>query len=129
MENEASEIKKPARDDHGRLLPGNTGNPNGRPTGSLSLVHHLRAELKKQVIEKTSTGTETHEEKVLRAVRLIRKILTQAEKGDRHSQKLIMNYIDGLPKANLDVTSGGKPIPILGNVSAHDFDQENSETQ
>lgn len=37
MENEENldkqEINKPLRDEKGRLLPGNTANPNGRPKG------------------------------------------------------------------------------------------------
>lgn len=69
---------------------------------------------------------EGREEKVVRAIKIIRKILKQAEKGEPHALKLVMNYVDGLPKQSVDVTSGGKPIPILGNVSADHGDQENS---
>lgn len=125
-ENTTSEIKKPARDEHGRLLPGGTANPKGRPPGSLSLVYYLREELAKEVKD---TDEEGKEEKVVRAIRLIRKILSQAEKGDPQSLKLVMNYIEGLPKQNLDVTSGGKPIPILGNVQLNDSDEKDNQVE
>ena len=50
MENEDQDItsqnkkseNKPARDARGRLLPGNTSNPNGRPVGSLSITTRIR---------------------------------------------------------------------------------------
>jgi len=94
---------KPERDEKGRLLPGNTANPNGRPPGSLSLVSILKNEL--QIVPEG--------EKVSRAIAIIRKIATQAEEGDRHSQKLIMNYIDGMPRQNIGLEHSGKVENIL----------------
>ena len=36
------EVKKPLRDAKGRLLPGHTANPNGRPKGSKSTAEAFR---------------------------------------------------------------------------------------
>lgn len=118
--------KVPARDAHGRLLPGGTSNPRGRPKGAISLVHYLREELEREVKDKDSEG---NEEKVARGLRLMRKILTKAEQGDPHTLKLVMNYIEGLPKQSVDLTSGGKPIPILGGVSQDAIHPDNSSQE
>jgi len=91
---------KPQRDEKGRLLPGNTANPNGRP--AFSLVSILKEEL-----QNIPEG-----EKVSRAISIIRKIATQAENGDATSQKLIMNYIDGMPRQNIGLDGGNDGEPI-----------------
>ena len=43
------ETRKPERDEHGRLLPGNTANPNGRPKG-ISLLSILKEKLGKTIL-------------------------------------------------------------------------------
>ncbi len=101
----------------GRLLPGNTANPHGRPPGSLSLIGLLKKHL-----EEVPDG-----EKRTRAELFIQKTLAKAMKGDPGSEKLVWNYIEGLPKSSLDITSDGKPLPILGNVPTHTSDRENPE--
>ena len=78
---------KPERDSKGRLLPGNTANPNGRPEG-FSLTDMLRRE-----IQKVPEG-----QKLSYAEAFLRKMLSKAiNEGDHASQKLIMNYLEGLP--------------------------------
>ena len=90
---------KPQRDEKGRLLPGNTANPNGRPAFSLTSI--LKEEL-----QNIPEG-----EKVSRAISVMRKILKQAEDGDATSQKLVMNYIEGMPRQNIGLDGGdGSPI-------------------
>lgn len=109
---------KPARDEHGRLLPGNTANPHGRPPGTLSLVSLLKKHL-----EEIPDG-----EKRSRAEIFIQKTLTQAMKGDPANAKLVWQYIEGLPQQRVDVTTGGKPISILANVQGDHSDKEDTES-
>jgi hypothetical protein len=90
------------RDEKGRFVPGVSGNPEGRP--KFSLVSILKEEL--QNIPENR--------KVSRALSIIRKIADQAENGDAASQKLIMNYIDGMPRQNIGLggEKDGEPIII-----------------
>lgn len=115
---------KPERDEHGRLLPGNTANPNGRPKGSLSLVAILKTELEKEI--ENEKGDKTTYAKIL-----ISKILKKAiAEEDVQMIKDILNRVDGMPHQSTDITSGGRPIPLLANlnVSNNDSNKENSET-
>lgn len=116
---ETSSGNKPARDELGRLLPGNTANPNGRPPGTLSLVSLLKKHL-----EEVPDG-----DKRTRAELFIRQTLSKAMKGDPSSEKLVWQYIEGLPQQKVDVTSGGKPLPILGNVPSNIGDEEDSKAE
>lgn len=85
---------KPARDERGRLLPGNTANPNGRPPGSFSLTAML-----KELLQEVPEG-----QKLTYAQAFIKKMLHKAiNEGDEQTQKLIMNYIEGLPRQPIDL--------------------------
>ena len=93
------------RDQKGRFVQGNLGGP-GRPKG-LSITSLVRAELDKAPEGDESTYAEL----------LIRELLKKAiQEGDHPTQKMIWNYIDGLPQANLDVTSDNKPIFIPSEI-------------
>lgn len=77
------------RDDKGRFVPGVSGNPDGKPKGSLSLVALLKREL-----EKISEG-----EKMTYADVFIKKVLKGAIiDGDVQLLKEIFNRVDGMPK-------------------------------
>jgi hypothetical protein len=92
------------RDEKGRFTQGNLGGP-GRPKG-LSITSLVRAELDKAPEGDESTYAEL----------LIRQLLKKAiVDGDSSTQKLIWNYIDGLPQASLDVTSN-RPIFLPSEV-------------
>ena len=93
------------RDEKGRFTQGNLGGP-GRPKG-LSITSLVRAELDKAPEGDESTYAEL----------LIRQLLKKAiVEGDSSTQKLIWNYIDGLPQASLDVTSDNRPIFLPSEV-------------
>ena len=67
-----------------KFKKGQSGNPNGRPVGSFSLVGMLREE-----IQKVPEG-----QKLSYAEAFLRKMLSKAiNEGDHASQKLIMNYL------------------------------------
>ena len=111
------------RDERGRLLPGSTTNPDGRPKGSLSITALIKAELIKEMPNQKEGEKKTFVEA------LIRKLLHKAIiDGDHKTQKMIWNYIEGLPKGSLDITSNGQPIPIYGGRSVNpDFQGHNSD--
>jgi|TARA_R100001244_G_scaffold130170_1_gene102090 hypothetical protein len=93
------------RDEKGRFTQGNLGGP-GRPKG-LSITALIKEEL-----EKIPEG-----QKKTYAELLTRRLLKKAiQEGDHPTQKMIWNYIDGMPQANLDVTSDNKPIFIPSEI-------------
>ena len=102
---------KPKRDKKGRLLPGNTANPNGRPEGSLSLVAIL-----KKLLEDVPEG-----EKETNAIILMKEAIRKARGknalfgGDASMLKDIMNRVDGMPKQSLEHT-GANDGPIQINI-------------
>ena len=106
MSNEPDKVEKSGeRDDKGRFVPGHEGR-GGRPKG-LSITSLVRAELDKAPEGDESTYAEL----------LIRELLKKAiQEGDHPTQKMIWNYIDGMPQANLDVTSDNKPIFIPSEI-------------
>jgi hypothetical protein len=101
--------------------PGQSGNPKGRPKKEWTMA----AMYKQAAEETTKTGEPKY--KII-----ARKLLELAEKGDMVAIKEFGNRIDGLPKQNLDVTSDGKPIPILGgvvNVPSYNSDQKTPKAE
>jgi|TARA_Y100000310_G_scaffold325717_1_gene389599 hypothetical protein len=80
---------------------GESGNPNGRPEGSISVVSALKRELAKTPDGEKKTYLE------LLVKRMLKKGIVD---GDVSMIKDIVNRTDGLPRQNLDVTSGGENI-------------------
>ena len=78
-----------------QFKPGQSGNPNGRPKGSgLNLTSLLKTKLE----EIPEGKKEPYKELFIKT--LLHKALVEK---DLQSLKLIMNYVDGLPKATLDL--------------------------
>lgn len=77
-------------------------NREGRPEGTFSLLTLLKQEL-----QKVSEG----QDKKTYADLIVKRMLKQAiEKGDQQQIKLIWNYLEGLPRQPVDVTSGGESL-------------------
>lgn len=93
------------------IKPGETRNPNGRPPKGYSITETI----KDMMAEKPEIKQA-----------LANKILEAALKGDITAQKLIWNYLDGMPVQKTDLTVKEKPIPIL-DVSKDDSTKENTE--
>lgn len=73
---------------------GQSGNSKGKPKGAFSLVAILRREL-----QKVPEG-----QKITYAEAFIKKLLQKGIiEGDTHSQRLVMNYIEGLPRQPIDI--------------------------
>lgn len=79
------EENKPLRDAHGRLMPGHTANPNGRPKGKT---------LKEYQAEKFRAMSDEEKEEYLRDVAKVER----------------WRMAEGNPKQDTDITSAGRPI-------------------
>lgn len=96
------------RDKKGRFVPGVSGNPNGRPEGTLSLVAILKEEL-----EKIPGGKKEEYARIF-----IRKYIDKAMiEGDASIMRDMINRIDGIPHQNSGLEGkNGLPEPIIVNI-------------
>jgi len=80
-------------------------NRDGRPKGSgISITTAIKRELVNIPEGQKATYLQI----------LIKKILKKAIiEGDQQTQKLIWNYIDGMPKQSMDVTSDGESLGVI----------------
>lgn len=102
------------RDEAGRFKPGISGNPAGRPKGSLSVVDAIRAKL--QECPEGKEKTYLHY--------LVEKIMKKAIVDDDVSMiKDIINRVDGMPKQSTDITTNGKEL----NVNIVQYGDNNSK--
>lgn len=73
---------KPERDEKGRILPGNTGNPKGRPKGSLSFITRI-----KKILEEEPDKFEE---------------ICRYYINDKRMRDLLIKMVDGMPKQSID---------------------------
>ena len=81
---------------------GAEANPNGRPKKGYSITEWFQEMLKSNPETRDAIGAS---------------IAAKALEGDPAAIKLIWNYMDGMPKQGIDLTSGGKPIPLLTGIA------------
>ena len=90
------------------FVKGKSGNPDGRPVGSVSIVEGI----KKKLLEIEPENKKTYLDLFLS--RYFRKAIKD---GDVGLIRDMINRIDGMPKQNVDVTSDGEklagPLPYL----------------
>ena len=89
---------------------GADANPNGRPPKGYSITEWFQEMLKANPDKRDAIGAS---------------IMAKALEGDSAAIKLVWNYMDGMPKQGIDLTSGGKPIPLLAGI-ADDVPTNNS---
>jgi hypothetical protein len=97
---DAEQGKTVMRDAKGRILPGHTANPSGRPRGRNWTA--TLAELAETKVR--GGGGKTRAESILNA------ILDKAEQGDLTAASLIFDRIEGRSIARVDHTTGGEPL-------------------
>ena len=114
----------------GGFKKGQSGNPQGRPQGSISIIARIKKELTKIPSGQKITYVEI----------LVKQILKKAIiDGDKEMIKLIWNYVDGMPKQALEhIGDEKRPVKILyvpakkeGKVNAtneHEAVDKNSAT-
>jgi hypothetical protein len=86
---------------------GQSGNPNGRPKGSLSITAKLR--------EFLDNNPERFDELVMEYL------------SDKKHRDLLWRMFDGNPKNQTDITSNGNPIPILSMALADEKPEEKAQ--
>lgn len=84
---------------------GQSGNPSGRPKGSISLKEWAKRKLQ-------SMSDEEREEFL-----------------EGLSKEVIWKMSEGAPQTNTDITSGGKPIPLFDNVTSNVIPNNNSDKE
>ena len=102
------------------FVKGKSGNPRGAPKRNWT----WSGELQKAVERKKEDGIP-----IKRAV--AESLVSQALLGNVVATKELMNRMDGLPNQSTDITSGGKPIPILSgtiNVPGNNSNEEDTGT-
>lgn len=82
--------------------PGQSGNPNGRPKKGYSITEWFREMLDSKPEVKDAIG---------------KSIMKKALEGDTAAQKMVWQYMDGMPKQSTDITSNGQSLfeVIRGN--------------
>lgn len=95
-------LKRPERDEQGRFAQGNGGGP-GRPKG-FSITEKIR-----EALQEVPEG-----QKLSYLEAFIKQILKKAiVDGDGPTQKLLWNYIDGLPRRTVDLIVDGEALAEL----------------
>jgi len=83
---------------------GQSGNPNGRPKGTVSVVSKIKSKLKK--IPKGQKHSYLN--------LLVERIFKDAiQDGNEQMIKLICQYVDGMPKQSTDLTTNGKDLETV----------------
>jgi hypothetical protein len=88
------ENSKPARDERGRLLPGHTANPNGRPKKELCLTSLLK--------EWLLTVPDAEKEGRTNAELTVEMLGELARQGEPWAVKEVLNRIDGTPTQRIE---------------------------
>ena len=103
------ETAGPRKENSGQFKKGQSGNPLGRPKGSVSIVSLIREKL-----EEIPEG-----QKKRYADLLVDRIFIKALKeGDTATIRDIIDRIDGKPVQPTDLTSGGKAIAPVAEIIA-----------
>lgn len=90
---------------------GESGNPNGRPVGSVSIVEGIRKKL--QEIEPLNQKTFLE----LFLAQLFHKAIKE---GNEQLMRDMINRVDGMPKQTNDITSNGQTLKGLIQVNEND---------
>lgn len=107
------------RDEEGKFIKGVSGNPDGRPKGSFSLVELIKKRLQEIPEGKDKTYAEYFIEQIMKKTVI---------EGDTSMMRDIINRVDGMPRQNIGLDGGkeGKPIPILRLSDVH---RNNGDTE
>lgn len=109
------------RREDGTFLPGSIPNPMGRPPDTPE--QKIAKKAAKEIIKE-------YKERLAEALPKIEGVLIEkAIAGDISFIKELHDRAMGKPEQKSDLTSGGKPIPILGNaIFTNVSDQKDSES-
>ncbi len=103
-DNQSNELEKPEdtgsiRNPDGTFKKGRSGNPAGKPKGSVSITEAIRRKLEEEYFNiKNPEEKKTYLEKIIETI-----FHNALEAKDARTLKDIWSYIDGQPKATLDI--------------------------
>jgi hypothetical protein len=97
-----------------RFKKGESGNPKGRPPKGYSISDWFKHMLNEKPEIKDA---------------IAKSILKKALEGDTVAQKLVWNYMDGLPLQQTDITSGGKPVPLFDYAKTRTDNSNQEDTE
>lgn len=102
------------RNDNGQFKKGYSGNPSGRPKGSITKI--LREFMSQQ-----------HDRDYSRIQQLCFILWNKALKGDLQAIKIIMDRLDGTPRQSIEHTTSTEPIKIIDIEGVTDNFDDNSK--
>lgn len=91
-----------------QFKPGVSGNPKGKPKGTLSMRTQIQKILSTEIDELNPITGET--ERITVGDVLIMKQVLKAKKGDTRAFEVLKDHIEAKPKQGLDITSAGERI-------------------
>ncbi|MCK9393588.1 hypothetical protein M0Q03_02175 [bacterium] len=93
-------------------------NREGRPPASKNFTTKVR-----EALEKIAEGKDyTYEEAFIKSI--LKKAIVD---GDATTQKLIWNYLDGMPMQKTDITTDGKPLFLPSEIlNKHELKNDSS---
>lgn len=106
------------RDEEGKFIPGVSGNPAGRPKGSVSIVTEIKRRLEEIPEGQKKTYLELLVDRIMKSA---------IAEGNDQQIKNILNYVDGMPKQSVDVTSNGENITDVRVEIIHGIKSESDE--
>lgn len=92
-----------SRSTDGRFAPGTSGNPSGRPLGSVSLVAKMRAHLADRIGSALADALGLPPDATV-ADALVTSTARAAVNGDPAARKLLWAYVEGSPRKSIDFT-------------------------
>lgn len=106
-----TKTKKPKKDTKFKKGPEWKGNKKGRPLGSVSITEAIKRKLLEVF---PATGSDKNKEKKLYLDKLVERILENGiQNGETKTQKDIWNYMDGQPKATIDIGADKDSLAAL----------------
>jgi type II secretory pathway component GspD/PulD (secretin) len=94
-----------------KFKPGQSGNPSGRPKGSVS----IRTEVRKLLQEAAKEGSADTV-----AVALAKRLIHQAFDGDMKAMQMVIEHIDGKPQQSIDLNATIAEVQILDDIADSD---------
>lgn len=88
---------------NGQFLKGQSGNPKGKPKGTLSKTTKFRQVMTSHLQD--------------RAVKVLKKVVAQAESGDKDSQKMVLTLLAPFIKREAEKDEGNKNKRPLININ------------
>ena len=105
----------------GQFVVGNTLGGQ-KPEGSLNFTTLFKKAIKK-IAEDENIDIDSIE------LAIVKKAIDKAKKGDFRFFKDLMDRTRGKAQDQLDITSGGKPLPLLNNVHNNQSDSQTPEAE